>query len=32
MNREGYRDPTAERAIMNVSRYERPVSKKERVR
>lgn len=29
MNREGYRDPTAERAIMNVSRYERPVSKKE---
>ena len=29
MNREGYKDPTAEAAIRNASRSERPVTKKE---
>ena len=29
MNREGYKDPTAEAAIRNASRLERPVTKKE---
>lgn len=29
MNREGYKDPTAEAAIRNASRSERPVTKKD---